>query len=137
MSPSTTRRGILGAAAVIAAAAVVPASAEAAEVNVRDRSQLGPWVLPPKPGPMMELLAERNKLADWINNEPDWGALREPEREAVHDRLFAMEDRIFSAEPSLDAIRAKLGLLVKLDTEGTACRSDVVIDALNEALRVI
>ena len=86
------------------------------------------------PGPLERLLAERNRLTDWINAEPDWGAARDSEREAIFDRIFAMEDAIALAPPTTDAVRARLALEIKLDAEGRSIDQEYVIGLLKQAL---
>lgn len=92
--------------------------------------------LPASPS-MMAVLAERNRLADWINAEPCWGEAREAERDAIYDRVFAMERQIHGGGISRDALEARMRLALKLDEEGAQLIHSEMLKLLRAALNVI
>lgn len=101
---STTRR------AIFAAAVATPLSLTLAGKVL---------AAPSAPGPMMALLAQRNALADWLNNHGVHTAEDEASLQPLWDRFFALQDRIMAPDPSnRDELEAQVGLYLELVGEG-------------------
>lgn len=116
----TTRRALFGAVAVFPL------------VAVPEITQAMP------PGPMMALLAERNRGADWLNAEPCWGEQREGDRLEAHQQLWRTEDEILASEPAtLDALRAQMGLLLKINEEGAELDYELIVQMARGGFKLL
>ena len=63
----------------------------------------------PHAGRTMALLAERNRVVDWVNAQPCWGEEWEAERLAIHDYIYSLERAIQgAADCTRDTVEAQL-----------------------------
>jgi hypothetical protein len=91
MSTDTTRRTLLGRAALAAPAVALALPAAASPADPHEA-----WE------------AELVRLVNWYNDKESWD-LPEPEREAVFGRIVALEDRLHLTEArTLAGVRAQL-----------------------------